>query len=255
MPSGSANSPRSAVRVEDFATRPCWTTWGSRTPRAHRPLPWRPTWPALGPGSGAGTSMVFLYRRPILDEWAERGDVHARGAGVSLLIHEIGTTSACRTPDRGDPSRRRSVRRPRTAQARVCRLPRQAPRWPPRRRIQAFREPRKARKTRKRFVHEPHEPACRIEGACAGDSAPRAFVFSCFRGRTRSWFVTQNTWLPAFRGRSGSLPLARREHLGNTGRPWRSRQPSSLRRPGDHRPGHPGRRRACCTAWAMRRCE
>jgi predicted Zn-dependent protease with MMP-like domain len=35
-------------------------------------------------------SMVFLYRRPILDEWAERGDL-ALGALIShVLVHEIG---------------------------------------------------------------------------------------------------------------------------------------------------------------------
>jgi predicted Zn-dependent protease with MMP-like domain len=35
-------------------------------------------------------SMVLLYRRPILDEWAERGDV-TLGALVShVLVHEIG---------------------------------------------------------------------------------------------------------------------------------------------------------------------
>lgn len=35
-------------------------------------------------------SMVFLYRRPILDEWSERGDV-ALGALIEhVLVHEIG---------------------------------------------------------------------------------------------------------------------------------------------------------------------
>ena len=35
-------------------------------------------------------SMVFLYRRPILDEWAERGDVSLADLIEHVLIHEIG---------------------------------------------------------------------------------------------------------------------------------------------------------------------
>ena len=35
-------------------------------------------------------SMVFLYRRPILDEWAARGDVTLEELVSHLLIHEIG---------------------------------------------------------------------------------------------------------------------------------------------------------------------
>lgn len=35
-------------------------------------------------------SMVFLYRRPILDEWAERGDVALEALVEHVLIHEIG---------------------------------------------------------------------------------------------------------------------------------------------------------------------
>ncbi len=33
---------------------------------------------------------VFLYRRPILDEWAERGDVGLRELIAHVMIHEIG---------------------------------------------------------------------------------------------------------------------------------------------------------------------
>lgn len=36
------------------------------------------------------TSMVFLYRRPILDEWAERGDVTLGELIGHVLVHEIG---------------------------------------------------------------------------------------------------------------------------------------------------------------------
>jgi len=35
-------------------------------------------------------SMVFLYRRPILDEWAARGDVTLEELVSHVLIHEIG---------------------------------------------------------------------------------------------------------------------------------------------------------------------
>lgn len=35
-------------------------------------------------------SMVFLYRRPILDEWAERGDVTLAELVGHVLVHEIG---------------------------------------------------------------------------------------------------------------------------------------------------------------------
>jgi predicted Zn-dependent protease with MMP-like domain len=35
-------------------------------------------------------SHIFLYRRPILDEWAERGDVSLGDLVEHVLIHEIG---------------------------------------------------------------------------------------------------------------------------------------------------------------------
>jgi predicted Zn-dependent protease with MMP-like domain len=35
-------------------------------------------------------SMVFLYRRPILDEWCERGDVSLGELISHVLVHEIG---------------------------------------------------------------------------------------------------------------------------------------------------------------------
>ena len=35
-------------------------------------------------------SMLFLYRRPILDEWAERGDVTLFELVTHVLVHEIG---------------------------------------------------------------------------------------------------------------------------------------------------------------------
>ena len=36
------------------------------------------------------TSMVFLYRRPILDEWCEHGEVTLGELITHVLIHEIG---------------------------------------------------------------------------------------------------------------------------------------------------------------------
>lgn len=35
-------------------------------------------------------SEIFLYRRPILDEWAERGDVALETLIEHVLVHEIG---------------------------------------------------------------------------------------------------------------------------------------------------------------------
>jgi predicted Zn-dependent protease with MMP-like domain len=43
---------------------------------------------AMGPA--AEPSRVFLYRRPILDEWCERGDVGLSELIAHVLIHEIG---------------------------------------------------------------------------------------------------------------------------------------------------------------------
>ncbi|HCK85170.1 MAG TPA: hypothetical protein DHW63_11840 [Hyphomonadaceae bacterium] len=36
------------------------------------------------------TPMVFLYRRPILEEWVERGDIALPDLVAHILIHEIG---------------------------------------------------------------------------------------------------------------------------------------------------------------------
>ena len=40
--------------------------------------------------AAAEPSRVFLYRRPILDEWAERGDVTLEELVTHVLVHEIG---------------------------------------------------------------------------------------------------------------------------------------------------------------------
>ncbi|WP_309604397.1 metallopeptidase family protein [Phenylobacterium sp.] len=41
-------------------------------------------------GPAAQPSMVFLYRRPILDEWAEHGQVTLEELVAHVLVHEIG---------------------------------------------------------------------------------------------------------------------------------------------------------------------
>lgn len=41
-------------------------------------------------GPAAGPSMIFLYRRPILDEWAENGEVSLEELVAHVLVHEVG---------------------------------------------------------------------------------------------------------------------------------------------------------------------
>ena len=41
-------------------------------------------------GPAAGPSMIFLYRRPILDEWAEHGEITLEELVTHVLVHEIG---------------------------------------------------------------------------------------------------------------------------------------------------------------------
>ena len=43
-----------------------------------------------GLGPAPEPSRIFLYRRPILDEWCERGDVGIDDLIAHVLIHEIG---------------------------------------------------------------------------------------------------------------------------------------------------------------------
>lgn len=43
-----------------------------------------------GMGPAPEASRIFLYRRPILDEWCERGDVGLDEIIAHVLIHEIG---------------------------------------------------------------------------------------------------------------------------------------------------------------------
>ena len=80
-----------AFRVEDFADDEMLDSLGMDDPfeltglyhgadLAHRSV--------LDPNPAL--SMVFLYRRPILDEWAERGDVTLGELVRHVLVHEIG---------------------------------------------------------------------------------------------------------------------------------------------------------------------
>jgi predicted Zn-dependent protease with MMP-like domain len=41
-------------------------------------------------GPAAEPARIFLYRRPILDEWAEHGDVTLEELVTHVLVHEIG---------------------------------------------------------------------------------------------------------------------------------------------------------------------
>ena len=41
-------------------------------------------------GPAPGPSMIFLYRRPILDEWAEHGEITLEELVTHVLVHEIG---------------------------------------------------------------------------------------------------------------------------------------------------------------------
>ena len=41
-------------------------------------------------GAEPEPSRVFLYRRPILDEWAERGEISLEELVAHVLVHEIG---------------------------------------------------------------------------------------------------------------------------------------------------------------------
>ncbi len=41
-------------------------------------------------GPAPGPSMIFLFRRPILDEWAEHGEITLEELVTHVLVHEIG---------------------------------------------------------------------------------------------------------------------------------------------------------------------
>lgn len=78
-------------RVEDFADEAVLDALGIEDPfdltGLYHGVDVGHRW-AFGPAPEP--SMVFLYRRPILDEWAERGDVTLEALIEHVLIHEIG---------------------------------------------------------------------------------------------------------------------------------------------------------------------
>jgi predicted Zn-dependent protease with MMP-like domain len=79
------------IRVDDFADDDTLASFGMEDPfeltglYSGHPIGDRD---ALGPAPEP--SRVFLYRRPILDEWCERGDVGLYQIIAHVLIHEIG---------------------------------------------------------------------------------------------------------------------------------------------------------------------
>src|SRR5687767_15113339 len=50
-------------------------------------------------GGAPEPSRVFLYRRPILDEWAENGEVTLEELVTHVLVHEIGHHFGLSDPD------------------------------------------------------------------------------------------------------------------------------------------------------------
>lgn len=52
-----------------------------------------------GFGAESEPSRIFLYRRPILDEWAENGEVTLEELVTHVLVHEIGHHFGLSDPD------------------------------------------------------------------------------------------------------------------------------------------------------------
>jgi predicted Zn-dependent protease with MMP-like domain len=79
------------VRIEDFAEEDVLSEMGIEDPFALTGLYVGVdlTQQSIMDPSPA-TPMVFLYRRPILDEWADRGDVALDELISHVLVHEIG---------------------------------------------------------------------------------------------------------------------------------------------------------------------
>ena len=79
------------IRIDDFADEEVLAGFGMEDPFELTGLYHGVD---LGSREGLGPapepSRVFLYRRPILDEWCERGDVSLSDLIAHVLIHEIG---------------------------------------------------------------------------------------------------------------------------------------------------------------------
>ncbi len=79
------------IRVDDFADEEVLAGFGMEDPFELTGLYHGVD---IGSRDGLGPapepSRIFLYRRPILDEWCERGDVGLSEIIAHVLIHEIG---------------------------------------------------------------------------------------------------------------------------------------------------------------------
>jgi len=78
-----ARSSEVAVRVKDFPSEAVLDDQGIEDPFALTGL-------YQGADGGRGSSAVLLFRRPILDEWAERGDVSLGELITHVLVDELG---------------------------------------------------------------------------------------------------------------------------------------------------------------------
>lgn len=87
----AALSAEVEIRIEDFATEEVLDSLGIQDPFELTGL-----YQGVDLSrrtvldSGVQPSMVFLYRRPILDEWCERGDVALDDLIRHVLVHELG---------------------------------------------------------------------------------------------------------------------------------------------------------------------
>lgn len=78
------------LRVEDFPDETVMAEMDLETPWDLLGLYWgRPVGMKGDEPSGALPDMIFLYRRPLLDLWAE-GDESLAGLVTHVLVHEVG---------------------------------------------------------------------------------------------------------------------------------------------------------------------
>jgi predicted Zn-dependent protease with MMP-like domain len=78
------------IRVEDFADEATLDEMGMEDPFELTGLyRGRPVGDKSSTDSGALPDMIHLYRRPILDEWAETG-VSLEALVAHVLVHEVG---------------------------------------------------------------------------------------------------------------------------------------------------------------------
>ena len=78
------------LKVEDFPDEEVMEAMGLETPFDILGLYWgHPVGDAGAGQTGAMPPTIFLYRRPLLDEWAEGGD-SLEHLVAHVLIHEVG---------------------------------------------------------------------------------------------------------------------------------------------------------------------